>query len=81
MTNLATPLQNMARRLAVERSAHDGGADVTALQAVKATGGLGHHGGSGRWVCLKTGNIKTNHPIFWVPALQTNPDGCSMCCS
>lgn len=36
LTNLATPLQNMERRLAVERSAaHDGGADVVALQAVK----------------------------------------------
>ena len=37
MTNLATPLQNMERGLA-ERSAHDGGADVAALQAVKAIG-------------------------------------------
>lgn len=39
MTNLATPLQNMERRLAVERrAAIDGGADVVALQAVKAIG-------------------------------------------
>ena len=42
LTNLATPLQNMERRLAVERSAaHDGGADVVALQAVKAIGAIG----------------------------------------